>query len=357
MNKSSTKRILVTPLDWGLGHATRCIPIIRALKKRNAEVFIASSGRALVLLREEFPELISFELTAYNVHYSRSLPFSLSLFLQIPKYLRTIKREHAQVEQIVRQHKIDLIISDNRFGCWSAEVPSVFITHQVNLQMPGSLKWTELLINRLNLNWIRKFNHCWIPDELENPITGKLSDSKSVNGRYIGMLSRFRKGIEVNKKYELLILLSGPEPQRTVLEEKLLKQLKDFSDQVFFVRGLPGEIDLPVSEKINLYFANHLPSDELNKVIEESELIICRSGYSTIMDFSRLAKKAIFIPTPGQTEQEYLADELKKRKIAFCAGQDNFNLNQALKLSMAYTGFLESDGNDLLDKALDQLGV
>ena len=357
MDKLLPKRILVTPLDWGLGHATRCIPIIRELKKRNAEVFIASSGQARILLKEEFPELINFELTAYNIHYSKLLPFLMSLFLQVPKFLNTIREEHNQVTQIIENHKIDLIISDNRFGCWSIKIPSVFITHQINLQMPGLLNWAAPLINRLNQNWIKKFNHCWIPDELETPITGKLSLTEKGSTRFIGMLSRFTKLKDVNKKYDLLILLSGPEPLRTVLEEKMLKQLRKFSGKTFFVRGLPGQTSLPDNENMDLIFANHLASHELNRIIEESELIICRSGYSTIMDLSRLAKKAIFIPTPGQTEQQYLAEELKKKKIAFCVYQNEFDLYQALELSVAYTGFPNSGENVLLGKALDQLGI
>ncbi|HEY5823699.1 MAG TPA: glycosyltransferase [Cyclobacteriaceae bacterium] len=357
MNSSLPKRILITALDWGLGHATRCIPIIRALKKRNTEVFIASSGRALILLREEFPELTNFELIPYNIHYSRSLPFSVSLSLQIPKFLNAIKKEHDQVNQIVQDYKIDLIISDNRFGCWSAKVPSVFVTHQVNLQMPRLLKWAEPLISRLNKNWIKKFSYCWIPDEPENPITGKLSSTQNLDTRYIGMLSRFRSIDDVNKKHDLLILLSGPEPQRSVLEEKLIKQLNKFEGKIYFVRGLPGGAILPDHENANLIIKNHLPSDELNRVIEESETIICRSGYSTVMDMSRLAKKVIFIPTPGQTEQEYLADELSIRKIALYINQDIFQLKQALEFSKAYTGFPKSVEDDLLEKALNQLRI
>src|SRR6478735_944396 len=239
MNNSSPKRILVAPLDWGLGHATRCIPIIRELVRRRAEVFIASSGQALILLRLEFPELIFFELPAYRMHYSKRLPFSVNLFLQAPKFLKTEKLEHDQITKVVEEHKIDLIISDNRVGCWSDKVPSVFITHQINLQMPLLLKWLEPSVNRLNHRWINRFTHCWIPDEVENPISGKLSSTQNINARFIGILSRFKQLAGVEKKYDLLVLLSGPEPQRTVLEEILLKQLMNFSGKVFFARGLP----------------------------------------------------------------------------------------------------------------------
>lgn len=356
MNRSSPQRILITPLDWGLGHATRCIPIVRELIARKKEVFIASSGSALILLKQEFPQLTFFELSAYAIHYSKTLPFSVSLFLQAPKFLKTTKKEHQQVVRLVEENRIDLIISDNRFGCWSDKVPSVFITHQINLQMPLLLKWAQPVVSKLNHRWIKKFTHCWIPDE-ENSITGKLSVNKKLNTRFVGMLSRFERWKGVDKKYDLLILLSGPEPQRTVLEEKLISQLSDFSDKAFFVRGLPGEIKSISINQSNIEFVNHLSSNELNQVIEESELVICRSGYSTVMDLAVLIKKAIFIPTPGQTEQEYLAEELMKRKIAFSMKQREFDLQQALKLSSEYTGFNKPLKNDLLAKALDQLGL
>ncbi len=357
MNNSSPKRILIAPLDWGLGHATRCIPVIRELIHRKAEVFIASSGDALILLKQEFPALTFFELPAYRMHYSKTLPFSLSLLFQAPKFLKTEKLEHNRIEKLVEENQINLIISDNRVGCWSDKVPCVFITHQINLQMPFLLKWLEPSVNKLNHQWINRFTHCWVPDEEMNSITGKLSQNGKFSTSFIGMLSRFSRMKGMEKKYNLVILLSGPEPQRTVLEEILLKQLINFSGKVFFVRGLPGEKVLLQHENKNIFFGNHLPSDELNKVIEESELVVCRSGYSTVMDLARLNQKAIFIPTPGQTEQEFLAEELQKRKIAFSMKQSEFNLGQALKLSPQYKGFTEYTESGLLGKALDQLGI
>jgi uncharacterized protein (TIGR00661 family) len=345
-----SKRILIAPLDWGLGHATRCIPIINELKRRNAKIFIAASGNALILLRQEFPDLIFFELASYGVRYYSFL----TLFLQLPRFLQTIRKEHGQVQKIIEEQKIELVISDNRFGCWSHKVTSVFITHQVNILMPSLLRWLEPLANYFNHQWIKRFDRCWIPDEPQNPITRKLSVSGKVNTRYIGMLSRFKK-TEMDKKYDLVILLSGPEPQRTIFEEKIIRQLKFSIFRMLLIRGLPGERIPLTSEIPNLTIVNHLQSADLNKVIEEAELIICRPGYSSVMDLAKLGKRAVFIPTPGQTEQEYLAGELKKNKIAFCMDQNKFKIEKAISQSKNYDGFAPVTENKLLKCALDEL--
>src|SRR6478609_3806099 len=164
VHDQKSKRVLVAPLDWGLGHATRCIPIIHELLKRNCEVSIATSGDALLLLKAEFPELQFFELPSYQVTYSRSIPFVTNIFLQLQKFLLVISKEHECVRKIIIEHKVDLVISDNRFGCWSKLVPSVMISHQTNILMPFHLKWLQPVINFFNRSQIKKFTECWIPD-------------------------------------------------------------------------------------------------------------------------------------------------------------------------------------------------
>jgi uncharacterized protein (TIGR00661 family) len=353
MEKS--KHVLVAPLDWGLGHATRCVPIINELLKRKARVSIACSGRALILLRHEFPELPFFEIASYGVHYSRIFPFSLSILLQVPKFLLAIRKEERQIRSIVQNKNVDIIISDNRYGCRTSSVQSIFITHQVNVIMPPYLKWLNELVNYFNHAQIKKFSQCWVPDHLENRISGVLTDSRKLQLSYIGMISRFEKSPTVSKRFDLLILLSGPEPHRTIMEDVILKQVKDSKLKIMIVRGLPG-----VEEKIdfvmeNVSVENHLDSCVLNKVIEDSQLVICRSGYSTIMDLAKLGKKAIFIATPGQTEQEYLAEVLSKKKIAFSTTLDDLKLASALEISQGYSGFDVGKASDLLLKQIDQL--
>lgn len=316
---------------------------------------IASSGSALVLLRQEFPKLKFHELVSYDVHYSRIIPLILSLLFQVPKFLKRIRKEHDQIEKIIQKEKIDLIISDNRFGCWSQQTHSIFITHQVNLQLPWIMKWTYSFVNYFNHQQIKKFGLCWIPDDSRNRITGELSYRSGLNARYIGMLSRFEKDSSVQIKYDLLILLSGPEPQRTLLEQKLMRKLQGTLLKVFFVRGILGENVLEIESIPNVLCKNHLNTNELSRVIQESKIIISRSGYSTIMDLAKLNKKAIFIPTPGQTEQMYLARQLKSRKIAYCTNIDELDINEAVKLSSGYAGFSGEYKNDLLAGAINEV--
>jgi uncharacterized protein (TIGR00661 family) len=337
------KRVLVAPLDWGLGHATRCIPIIEKLLELDAHVAIASSGKALALLKEEFPQLTYFELPSYRVTYPKGLPFMLGMLWQLPKFLKTIRQEKKVTDELVNKHDFDIILSDNRYGCRSERATSVFITHQVTILMPPLLRWVQPLVNFLNRRTISRFDQCWVPDIPVKGITGKLTTTHRIKLRFIGMLSRFRwKEVLTEPIYELLILLSGPEPQRTILEEKLLEQIKDIKGNALLVRGLPDQAVIkPLLKKENaqLIVVNHLPSTKLQEAIESSSIIITRSGYSTIMDLFRLQKKAILVPTPGQTEQEYLADQLMKKKIAFAMPQRTFNLQQALREATTYSGF------------------
>jgi uncharacterized protein (TIGR00661 family) len=352
------KRVVVTPLDWGLGHATRCIPIIHELLKRNCQVFIVSSGSALQLLQHEFPQLPSIQIESYKASYAARQPLMIAVLLQLPKFLRAIRKEHQQLEDIVKEYKIDLVVSDNRYGCWSNKVPTVFITHQITIQMPPLLKWIQPIINYFNARFIKRFTQCWIPDTAGaqnlSGILSRLSSTK-INARFIGILSRFRKNSnENNFKYNIAMVLSGPEPQRTILEKILLNQLGNSAEQVVLVRGVV-EDTISWNSEGNLTIVNFLPSIQLEEIINQSEVVIARSGYSTIMDLAQLQKKAILIPTPGQTEQEYLAKRLMEQGICFSMSQHDFDLGYALKQSVGFKGFTNIEvSNQLLSKAIDE---
>jgi uncharacterized protein (TIGR00661 family) len=342
-------------LDWGLGHATRCIPIINEFLRRECDVQIASSGSALILLRQEFPQVTFHELVSYDAHYSRIFPLSFSLLLQTPKFLSRIKKEHDQIEKIVREEKIDFVISDNRYGCWTKQAPTVFMGHQINILLPWALRWMEPLVNYFNHRQIKKFNYCWVPDELNNRLTGKLTEAKGLKVNYIGMLSRFKKNKSIEKKYDLLVLVSGPEPQRTMMEMEIIKKLTDSRLTVMLVRGIPGNATSMTAINANIVQRDYLSAKELNNVIEESDIVISRSGYSTIMDLAKLGKRAIFIPTSSQTEQMYLADQLSKRKIAYCMDLKELDVNKAIELSIGYSGFSGEHNNGLLVKTINEL--
>jgi uncharacterized protein (TIGR00661 family) len=339
------KKILVAPLDWGLGHATRCIPIINELLKEH-EVLIATSGLALPLLKQEFPSLTFFELPSYRARYSQRLPLLIKVFLQAPKFFLVIRQEHNRIEQLVSHHGIDVVISDNRYGCYSTKVKSIFVTHQLTILMSPFFKWLQPMVNILNHRLIKRFSECWVPDFETPRITGTMTASRNLKVTFVGMLSRFAKSnTVVEKKYDLLVLLSGPEPQRSVFENIVLEQLSDYSGRVMLVRGLPGLSTPLLGERgrgerdKKLHIENHLPAHQLQQAIEASELVLARSGYTTIMDLYFLKKKAIFVPTPGQTEQEYLATQLMKEGICFSCTQAAFDLRHALKEVTKCSGF------------------
>ena len=329
------KKLLVAPLDWGLGHATRCVPVIRDLLNNDCEVWLAGEKAQEKLLREEFPSLPFLPLKGYRIKYGKS-GLTGKILLQVPSILRSIKEENKWLKQQVSNHGFDAVISDNRYGLYNEKVFSVLITHQLNIKTPLG-KWSEKILQQWNYKLINKFNECWIPDdEGENNLAGELSHPvklPSIPVKYIGPLSRFTSfspSGDGGIKGHLLIILSGPEPQRTILENKVIDQIVNYPATATIVRGLPGEKNIIPSTN-TIHFYNHLSTDELNTEAVKAEFIISRSGYSTIMDIACVQKKSILIPTPGQTEQEYLADHLRKKQFAFCIDQEGFSLLKTIE--------------------------
>lgn len=319
-----TKRILVAPLNWGLGHATRCIPIINALIAEGFEPVIASDGKALALLRKEFPKLSAIELPPLNITYGKNSAFlKLKFFKILPKLLKAINAEKKAVFEIIERNDFAGIISDNRLGVRHKNVPSVIMTHQLNV-LSGYTTW---LSSKMHQKMIKKFDECWIPDvDTAINLSGKLGHliSFDISRKYIGPLSRLTK-FDSEIKNDLMILLSGPEPQRTLLGQKLLSELRNYSGKVVFVKGVIEKVQTKtVIGNITMY--NFMVSSLLSKTINESAIIISRSGYTTIMDLTKLNKKAFFIPTPGQFEQEYLAKRLTEMGIAPSCNQKDFTL-------------------------------
>ena len=330
------KTILVAPLNWGLGHATRSIPIIYALLADGFEVIIASDGMALTLLQKEFPQLEGIELPSYKIEYAKKgKRFKWKMLLRSPKVLKAIRQEREQLKELVKSKKIDGVISDNRLGLYHNEIPTVFITHQLQV-LSGS---TTRLTSAMHRNYIKKFDECWVPDFADDAnLSGKLGHPKKfeIPVKYIGALSRLEQK-ETASSYDIMVLLSGPEPQRTELEEILMHELKHYKGQVLFVRGVV-EAEQKVTRKEQVKIVNFMETEDLQNAICSSDLVICRSGYTTIMDLFKLGKKAFFIPTPGQTEQEYLAKRLHSMGIVPYKDQEKFSLKDLSKVKV-FTGF------------------
>ncbi len=349
------KKILVAPLDWGLGHAARCIPVIRYLIEKKCEVVIGAEGRPLQLLQKEFPALDFAVMPGYSISYPKNGSMVLKMASQIPKILSGIKREQEQLKKIIKEKKIDAVISDNRFGLWSKEIPCVLITHQLMIKSP----FGEKFIHHLNAKYISKYAECWVPDfETKNNLSGDLSHEFPLpeNTKFIGILSRFsasnEKRVLDSARNDILIILSGPEPQRTVFEKIIIEQASFIGKKILIVQGITEKNERKKLSE-NVERVSHMTSDELQKEILASEVVLSRPGYSTVMDLAVLGKKAIFVPTPGQTEQEYLAEYFMKKKIAYSVSQRAFNLKTAIMESETYSGFSSELNMDEYKKAID----
>jgi UDP:flavonoid glycosyltransferase YjiC (YdhE family) len=352
------RKVLVAPLDWGLGHATRCIPLVRALLEQGYEAVYAAEGAQAALLKQEFPGLTCLPLEGYRVRYSKQkwwLP--AKLLLQLPRLFATVRREHVWLDNVIDKHSIDLVISDNRYGLWSAKVPCIFITHQLTIKAPFA--WLEGLLQRNSYRYINRFDACWVPDaEGNDNAAGILSHPRLLPGipmHYIGVLARF-EAVAVPIKYDYCIVLSGPEPQRSILEQKILRDIALVKGNILLVRGKPGSIEL-LQAPAHVTVSNHLHTAAMQEALMQSEYIVSRGGYTTIMELLSLKKKMILVPTPGQTEQEYLAAQLQSAKAAFMVQQHALDIVHDLEKAKSFTYqipvlpvFKSSDLRVLLEK-------
>ncbi len=294
------KRVLIAPLNWGLGHATRTIPLIKKLITSGCEVILACDGVAGTVLRNEFPNLAYHELPSYQIRYPRKY-HTLFWIKQIPRLVEVVSAEHDATSRLVQKYKFDWIISDNRYGVFSDTTVNILISHQTRLLLPP---WIAPVANHQLKKWITRFDECWIPD-LPPPdsLSGKLSTPVSgIPTRYMGLQSRMHVCPGIKPAYDLCMVLSGPEPQRSLLQDRLEKLHLEDSFKTTWVLGTP---DRQVSSGSGIF--SHLNSSGLNELLCDSGVVISRSGYTSLMDYYRLGKKAILIPTRGQPEQEYLA--------------------------------------------------
>jgi uncharacterized protein (TIGR00661 family) len=332
------KKVLIAPLDWGLGHATRCITIIHYLEKLNCDITVAASGKTEALLKTEFPNLSYLNLPGYKITYSKSkrlLPFKI--LIQIPKIFKIIYFEKKWLKKTIDQNHFDAIISDNRYGFFAGNCISVFITHQ--LKIKTNLKALDKILQQINYHYISRFTECWVPDlEGSLNLAGKLSHPKVLPGipvKYIGPLSRFKKNANDKRSFKWMVIISGPESQRSLFEKKIFETASKTNESFLIVRGLPDETKNDFSLP-NCKVFNHLNTTEMQQSLQASEFVISRCGYTTAMEILSLQKKSILIPTPGQTEQEYLATHLSNQNWAYTFDQEEdfaFHFNKACTYS------------------------
>ncbi len=330
--------VLLSPLEWGLGHTTRCIPLIRELILLQCDVVVVCSPSQRKLLEKEFQSLTYFEAPTHPPLYGKTkIATIIRLLLQVPKILTLIKHENRWLRGFLRRFPVDAIISDNRFGFYTNGIPCIFITHQLQVKT-GLGAAFDALARRINYRFIKKFSACWVPDfGGDHALAGMLSNpaqQPTIPVAHIGALSRFELCNSASSDF-LLIILSGPEPQRGLFEQKIIDGLKEYSGPAVLVRGIPdGERISGLPANIESY--DHVPAAKLNELVCRASMVICRSGYTSVMDLLKLQKKCIMVPTPGQAEQEYLAKHLHQKEWAFTISQNDFSLGKALQQAQSF---------------------
>jgi len=362
VSNTSALNILVAPLNWGIGHATRCVPIINMLLEKGHNVMVASDGRSADFLKKEYPQLKHLNLNSYNIKYAKSGKFLiLKILLQTPSIMYAVIKEHYLLKKIVRQNNINLIISDNRYGLWHKQVYSVFMTHQLMLKMPNGFAFAEKIMHHFIKHFVGKFDECWVPDyESALNLSGDLSHKYKVGNKtfFVGPLSRFstvaKPSDNLQKDIKLLFILSGPEPQRTVFENLIIEQLRNNSIIAIIVRGITERFEeIKLNENVVMY--SHLTTSKMVELIHRSEIIVSRSGYSSVMDWYWLNVNAFLVPTPGQTEQEYLAAYLMQKKMFYSLSQEHFKINAVADIlnKTPQLNCFTPDKNECLSKRID----
>ena len=323
------KRILFAIMGWGLGHATRCIPIIRSLMKEN-HVILASNGISTTLLKQEFSSLKCIDYPDYAIKYPKNKMMLLPLIaLQLPSIILKLIKEHLQTQKVINDENIDLIISDSRYGVYSTGVPTYFIIHQLRFQLSGIFTAIEFLGEWFNIFMFRRYEKIIIPDvQSDQNLTGDLTHSGKISNHpklhYLGIFCSVSK-MNIKEDIDYLFSVSGPEIQRTLFEEIILDQISHIPGKKVVVLGKPD--DKRTYDNIeNTEIYSHVNRQKQNELLNRAKFVVCRSGYTTVMELVALKKSALMIPTPGQTEQEYLARHYQSTGIFHIAMQDGLDL-------------------------------
>lgn len=338
------KRVMVCPLDWGLGHATRMIPLINRYINAGYHVFIGGSGKSGMLLKNTFPGLTYINLPSPEIRYASKGAWLIpALIFQIPALLISVFREHNQIRQIIKDFEIDIVVSDNRYGLFSKKAYCIVVTHQVFPSLPHVIRWAEIPLHLILRVLLLRFHACWIPDFPDplNNLSGRLSHRFRLpgNARFIGILSRFKDAAEMEienpgKRYELVIIVSGPEPQRKVFRDLAISEAIKATGRVLIITGsVENEALTGIHKHPHIEVVPHLETSVFRQVLLQAGIIVCRSGYSGIMDLVSLGRSAILVPTPGQCEQEYLAEYLSQKGWFSFIPQQAFSFEQVLKIN------------------------
>ncbi len=378
--------VMVCPLNWGMGHAARCVPVITMFQRYGLMVVVAGGEPVLHYLKGVFGTTVRYYcLPDIQVSYPVRGSFALKMLWQLPRVVYNIWKEHVFVQRLIETTGARLLVSDNRYGLFSGKTKTIFITHQLFIKAPHGFQWLESVLFRGSQWFIRRFHTCWVPDfyGAEN-FSGDLSHRRTLPGvRFVGPLSRFYDIDEAEEQNPLpdgfpeefvLVMLSGPEPQRSMLEKNLLRQFCAIDDPVVFVRGLtysmydgPFHLNVqqdhmkgniaPDANAMHIGF-DRLPMLQLAYLIRRCTMVVCRPGYSTIMDLAVFGKKALVIPTPGQTEQEYLARRMHEQGWVLSVTQDHVSISTHLREASERKGIPRAPEKiDLLEHAVHEAAL
>ena len=350
-------KIIYSVCSWGLGHATRSLPVIRKLIAEGNDLTIISYDRSLQLLKNELGENLKYiEIKDYPMLLSENArQFMAKSFVYWPTFVSKMIHGQKQTQKILEKEKYDRIISDGRYDIYSRKIPSFFISHQMRIMNPLRIKMLEKGSETFNLYFFKRFCGILIPDYKEDNLSGELSHNlHKINEEklhYVGVLSDFRKR-KTAKDIDYLISISGPEPQRTMLEEKLLSQVGDLKGKVVVTLGKTEKLDKFKQSGVETY--SFLPSDKREEFLNRAKLVVSRSGYSTILDLGVIGSKALMTPTPGQIEQEYLADYHNKKDTFYCVNQEKMDLEKDVEIAKKTTGITrECNVDKTVEKIID----
>ena len=327
--------------SWGLGHATRSLPVVRKLVEENNNLTIISSDRSLDLLKKELGDDIDYyDIPDYPMLISEnSRQFMAKSFVYWPMFIKRMESGLQKLKKILENKKCDKIISDGRYDIYSRKIPSFFISHQIRIMNPLRIKIFERGSEIFNLFFFKRFAGVIVPDYKEDDLSGDLShnlhriDENKLH--YVGVLSDFKKK-KTKKDIDYLISLSGPEPQRTLLENKLFSQIDNLTGKIVVTLGTTEKNQKLNKNNIQIY--SFLKKEGRIDFLNKTKLVVSRSGYSTIMDLAVIGTKALLIPTPGQIEQEYLGQYHNKKGTFYSVNQDKINLKSDVEIAKKTTG-------------------
>lgn len=301
LNEVTNQRILFSPLNWGLGHVTRCIGLIKQLQKQGNQFFIACDEQQQAIFENYLEQCVYIRHAGYPFTFKGKGKFATDLILSRKQLLARFAKEQTEIDSFIESHHIEFIIADHRYGFFSKKVFSVFLTHQIQLPISKLLFPIQWIHRQL----MRNFNEIWCLDDENNSLAGKLSQKiPEIPIEYIGWFSRFEHLETLEPTFDAVFMVSGPTPYNTQFLHDVLEFCEKNQGQ--FACITPHfDYRTRIPENLKLVVASDWKAEDL--LVHLSKFVVSRTGYSTLMDLKMTNKKAVLIPTPGQAEQLYLA--------------------------------------------------